>query len=70
MVPLTDNLLRKLEAIDEHYATIEADLLNPEGLSDHRPLRNLSIKKSAMPSMIWTPTRTGSYPKKSLVHRQ
>ncbi|MCH2148459.1 MAG: PCRF domain-containing protein [Phycisphaerales bacterium] len=52
MVPLTDNLLRKLEAIDEHYATIEADLLNPEVLSDHRRVRTLSIKKSAMQAIV------------------
>jgi peptide chain release factor 1 len=52
MVSLTDNLLRKLEEIDAHYAVIEADLLDPEVLSDHRRVRTLSIKKSAMQSIV------------------
>jgi len=52
MVPLTDNLLRKLEAIDAHYATIESQLLDPDVLADHRRVRTLSIKKSAMGSIV------------------
>ena len=52
MALLTDNLLRKLEDIDAHYAEIESQLLDPDVLTDHRQVRTLSIKKAAMQSVV------------------
>ncbi|MBG80666.1 MAG: peptide chain release factor 1 [Phycisphaerae bacterium] len=57
-----ENLLRKLEEIDEQYQVLQAELLDPEILSDHNKVRTLSIRRAAMEPIVngfrgWTRTR-------------
>ena len=52
MTSLADNLVRKLRELDEQYADIEAKLLDPEVLVDHRMVRSLSIRKAALQSIV------------------
>jgi len=52
MTNLSENLLRKLTEIEEQYAQLEADLLEPEVLADHRRVRSCSIRKAALEPLV------------------
>ena len=47
-----NNLLRKLQEIDEQYELLQAELLDPEVLSDHRKIRTLSVRRAAMAPIV------------------
>jgi peptide chain release factor 1 len=49
---VADNLLRKLDDLDQQYTAIEAQLLDPNVLADHRQVRALSIKKAALEPIV------------------
>jgi peptide chain release factor 1 len=48
---VTENLIRRLDEIERQHAALEAQLLEPEVLSDHRQVRALSIR-SGLEQMI------------------
>ena len=50
--PVADNLLRKLEDLDQQFAQLEAQLLDPAVLVDHRKVRALSIKRAGIEPTI------------------
>tara|TARA_B100001059_G_scaffold49571_1_gene42664 strand:- start:15256 stop:16338 length:1083 start_codon:yes stop_codon:yes gene_type:complete len=52
MPTLADNLVQKLRDLDTQYGTLEAQLLDPEVLVDHRKVRTLSIRKSALHPIV------------------
>lgn len=50
--PVAENLLRKLEDLDQQYAQLGTQLLDPAVLSDHRKVRALSIKRAGIESTV------------------
>ena len=48
MAEPNENLLRKLEEIDEQYRDVQKELLDPDIMSDHRKVRALSVRRAAM----------------------
>ena len=48
MAEPNENLLRKLEEIDEQYRDVQKGLLDPDIMSDHRKVRALSVRRAAM----------------------
>jgi peptide chain release factor 1 len=46
------NLIRKLDEIDEQYAGLSKQLLDPDVLADHRQVRTLSIKRAAIEPVV------------------
>ena len=52
MTSLADNLVRKLRELDEQFTDLEAKLLDPDVLVDHRMVRNLSIRKAALQPIV------------------
>ncbi|MDG2201632.1 MAG: PCRF domain-containing protein [Phycisphaerales bacterium] len=52
MSTLADNLMCKLRELDAQYGDLEAQLLDPDVLVDHRRVRTLSIKKSALHPIV------------------
>lgn len=52
MTTLADNLVQRLRELDSQYGTIEAQLLDPDVLVDHRKVRTLSIRKSALHPIV------------------
>lgn len=51
-VEISDNLIRKLDELDEEYETLAAQLMDSEVLADHRKVRMLSIKRAAIESLV------------------
>ena len=49
---VSGNLVRKLEELDAQYADLSRQLLEPQVLADHRAVRRLSIKRSAIEPVI------------------
>jgi peptide chain release factor 1 len=47
-----ESLIRKLEELDEQFRALQARLLEPEVLADHRQVRSLSIKKAAIEPVV------------------
>ncbi|MDG2424754.1 MAG: PCRF domain-containing protein [Phycisphaerales bacterium] len=47
-----DNLLKKLQEIDEQYESLQAELLDPDVLADHRKVRTLSVRRAAMAPIV------------------
>jgi len=47
-----DRLLSKLEELDEQYEDLGRQLTEPEVLADHRAVRTLSIKRSALAPLV------------------
>ncbi len=45
-------VLNRLEALSEQYAALEQDLSNPDVLTDHRRIRDLSIRKAALEPVV------------------
>jgi len=56
MPDLADNLVSKLDELDTQFAETEAALLTPENASDHRKVRELSIRRAALERIV-TPYR-------------
>ncbi|MCH2133133.1 MAG: PCRF domain-containing protein [Phycisphaerales bacterium] len=57
-----ENLLRKLEEIDQQFEALQAELLDPEILADHNKVRTRSVRRAAMEPIVegfrgWTKTR-------------
>ena len=48
MPNVSNNVIRKLEAIAREHEALSAQLMEPEVLSDHRRVRDLSIKRAAI----------------------
>src|SRR6185503_9854267 len=46
------NLIRKLDEIDAEHRELDAKLVDPAVLADHRQVRSLSIKKAAIDSLV------------------
>ena len=49
---MSPNLLRKLDDLAAEQASLEAQLLDPEILSDHRKVRALSIRRAALEPLL------------------
>jgi peptide chain release factor 1 len=49
---VAENLIRRLDDLNQQYAAIEARLLDPAVLADHRQVRSLSIKKSSLEPVV------------------
>ena len=47
-----DNLIRKLEELSDQYVQLGRQLLEPETLADHRRVRDLSVKRAALESVV------------------
>ena len=67
MSTLADNLMCKLRELDAQYGDLEAQLLDPDVLVDHRRVRTLSIKKSALHPIVdrfrrWNQRLTSAVP--------
>jgi peptide chain release factor 1 len=52
MSSLPSSLVRKLDAIAGEHAALEAQLLDPDVLSDHHKVRALSIRKAAIEPIV------------------
>ena len=52
MVSVPDNLVRKLDEMSGQYDELERQLLDPETLTDHRRVRELSIKRASLESVV------------------
>ncbi|MHC4990645.1 MAG: peptide chain release factor 1 [Planctomycetota bacterium] len=52
MATLPDNLRAKLDELDAQHADLSQQLLDPDVLTDHRQVRTISIKKSALDPLI------------------
>jgi peptide chain release factor 1 len=52
MSTLSANLIRKLDDIAAEHAGLEAQMLDPDVLSDHRKVRALSIRKAALEPLV------------------
>lgn len=52
MADPNENLLRKLEEIDEQYSQVQESLLDPDVLSDHKMVRSLSVRRAAMAPIV------------------
>ncbi len=58
-----ENLVRKLEEIDQQYAALQTELLDPDVLSDHQRVRTLSVRRAALEPIVegfraWTRARS------------
>ena len=49
---VSDNLIRKLDELDQQHRALEAQLIDPAVLTDHRLVRSLSIKKAAIEPLV------------------
>ena len=52
MVSVPDNLLRKLDELSDQYDELGRRLLEPEALTDHRLVRELSVKRAALEPVV------------------
>jgi peptide chain release factor 1 len=52
MVSVPDNLLRKLDELSDQYDELGRRLLEPEALTDHRLVRDLSVKRAALEPVV------------------
>ncbi len=52
MVTIPDNLKRRLDELDRQYVELGDRLLDPDVLADHRQVRALSIKRSAIEPVV------------------
>ena len=50
--PVPDNLIRKLNELNEQYEELGRMLLDPETLADHRRVRELSVKRAAIEPVV------------------
>lgn len=48
----SSNLVRKLDELDRQYASLDAQLLDPAVMNDHRKVRTLSIRKKAIEPLV------------------
>lgn len=48
----SDKLIEKLEQLDAQYRALERELLLPEVLSDHRRIRDLSVRRAAIEPLV------------------
>jgi peptide chain release factor 1 len=53
-IPAPENLIRKLDELSDQYDQLGAQLADPETHADHRRVRELSIKRSALESVVTT----------------
>jgi peptide chain release factor 1 len=51
-IEISSNLIRKLDELDQQFTALDAQLLDPAVLSDHRQVRALSIKKAAIEPLV------------------
>ncbi len=49
---VTDNLIRKLDRLDDQYEQLGRELLAGETLAEHRRVRELSIKRAALEPLV------------------
>ena len=49
---VSDNLIRKLEELSDQYDQLGRQLLEPDTLADHRRVRDLSVKRAALESVV------------------
>ncbi|MHC4414050.1 MAG: peptide chain release factor 1 [Planctomycetota bacterium] len=47
-----DNTIRKLEELDAQYEDLGSQLLDPQTLTDHRRVRELSVKRAAIEPLV------------------
>ncbi len=47
-----DNLIRKLDELSEQYDELGRQLIEPDTLADHRRVRELSVKRAAIESVV------------------
>jgi peptide chain release factor 1 len=52
MPDLSANLLARLDELVAQYEQVEADLVDPEVITDHRRVRTLSIKRAALEPVV------------------
>ena len=52
MVSVPDNLIRKLDELSDQYEELGRRLLEPEALTDHRLVRELSVKRAALEPVV------------------
>jgi len=52
MQGVPDGIVEKLDALSDQYAELEARLADPEVLSDHNKVRDISIKKAALEPVV------------------
>ncbi|MHC4909821.1 MAG: peptide chain release factor 1 [Planctomycetota bacterium] len=52
MSSVSDNLIRKLDELDEQHGELSRQLEDPDVLADHRRVRSLSIKRAALDGLV------------------
>ncbi len=52
MVSVPDNLIRKLDELSDQYDQLGRQLIEPETLSDHHRIRDLSVKRAALERVV------------------
>ena len=50
--PVPDNLIRKLNELNEQFEELGRMLLDPETLADHRRVREVSVKRAAIEPVV------------------